>query len=81
MMKSTASLLDIQYKKDSVENKPASSFVVTLGMVLKGAWHLNGAWHLMEILSICQGGWSPSLSQVKVKKKDKILDSFDIFVS
>jgi len=27
------------------------------------------------------GGWSPSLIQVKVKKKDKISNSFDLFVS
>ena len=32
----TASLLDAQHKKNSVENKPASSLVVSLGKTLNG---------------------------------------------
>ena len=32
----TPSLLDVQHQRDSVENKPASSLVVPLGMALSG---------------------------------------------
>ena len=35
-MVSTASLLGIQHKRDSVENKPASLLVVSLGKALSG---------------------------------------------
>ena len=32
----TASLLNVRYQRDSVENKPASLFVVPLGRALNG---------------------------------------------
>ena len=37
----TASLLDAQHYRDSVENKPASSLVVPLGKALSGIPHLS----------------------------------------
>ena len=37
----TASLLDAQHSRDSVENKPASLLVVPLGQALSGIPHLG----------------------------------------
>ena len=37
----TASLLDVQHQRDSVENKPASLLVVPLGKALSGITHLG----------------------------------------
>ena len=37
----TASLLDAQHERDSMENKPASLLVVPLGKALSGISHLG----------------------------------------
>ena len=62
----TASLLDAQYKKDSVENKPDSLLVVPLGKALNGMpLHVADRWWGQAV----HPSWWPSREEVHIEQE------------